>query len=346
MHGVCFQDVEKVAYQSLPNPKILEPSDAIVQVTMAGLCGSDLHVFHGRESGMDVGTVMGHEFVGIVTDTGSDVTAFSVGDRVFAPFTTNCGLCFYCRAGLTCRCEVGQLFGWRQKESGLHGGQSEFVRVPHANGTLMKVPDSVSDKNAILLGDNLSTGFFCAELADVTPAGVHAVIGCGTVGLLAIHAAKFLGAKTIVAVDMVEHRRKMAEDLGAIGTHPDQAIEMIRQATQGRGADAVMELVGLPAAQQLAYQMLRPGGIMSVIGCHCTPNFAFTPVDAYDKNLTYRTGRCPARAYMDRLTPLVADGKIDVENFITHEFAFNECERAYDIFSNRKDGCLKAVFVA
>ena len=216
--------------------------------------------------------------------------------------------------------------------------------MPLADGTLKKNPDGLSDVSALLLADNFSTGFFCAEMADITPEKTCVVIGCGTVGLLSIIAAKHLGAEKLYAVDPVPDRRKEAEALGAIPLTPENAAAVIANATDQRGADSVMELVGNPAAQQLAYQVMRPGGTMSVVGCHCTPNFAFSPIDAFDKNLTYRTGRCPARHYMDKLTDRVANGKFKIDSFVTHHFSVDESVRAYDVFSNRKDGCVKAVF--
>ncbi len=330
--------------RSLPDPVIEQPTDAIVRVQLAGLCGSDLHPFFGREVGIDPGTVMGHEFVGVVTSVGADVSSIKQGDRVCAPFTTNCGHCFFCSQGLTSRCESGQLFGWRENNQGLHGGQAELVRVPLADGTLMKIPAGISDETAILLGDNLSTGYFCADMVGIHPNGVYAVVGCGTVGLLAIGAAIRTGATYVMAIDPVESRLQLAGKLGAIGFRSgDAAVKAIQEATDGRGADGVMELVGLPAAQELAFRLIRPGGTMSVIGCHCTPEFAFGPTDAYDKNLTYRTGRCPARSYMDRLAPdLVAD-PIDLSWCITHRFDINDAVEAYDTFAHRKDGCVKAV---
>ena len=158
--------------------------------------------------------------------------------------------------------------------------------------------------------------------------------------------AKSMGAEKIFALDLVAERRQQAESLGAIGLDAGdaQAVDLIRQQTAGHGVDAVMELVGVPAAQTLAYQLLRPGGTMSVIGCHCTPNFSFSPVDAYDKNLTYRTGRCPARHYMDLLTDRVTSGEFEIDSFVSNRFSPDDCVEAYDVFSNRKDGCLKAVF--
>ena len=344
MKGVCFKSVGEVETLEMVDPEIQQPTDAILKVTMAGLCGSDLHLFHGREVGVDQGTVMGHEVVGEVVAVGGDVNKLKVGDVAFAPFTTSCGNCFYCQSGLTARCIHGQLFGWREQDQGLHGCQSEFVRVPLADGTLKKKPHGLSDVSALLLADNFSTGFFCAEMADISPEKTCVVIGCGTVGLLSIIAAKHLGAEKLYAIDPVPNRRKEAEALGAIALTPEQAVAAIADATDQRGADSVMELVGNPAAQQLAYQVMRPGGTMSVVGCHCTPNFAFSPIDAFDKNLTYRTGRCPARHYMDKLTDRVADGEFEIDSFVTHHFSVDQSVQAYDVFSNRKDGCVKAVF--
>lgn len=346
MHGVTFEAVERVACVELADPVLENPRDAIVAVELAGLCGSDLHPFFGREQGLDPGTVMGHEFVGTVLAVGSAVRAIAVGDRVFAPFSTSCGTCFYCSGGLPSRCLENQLFGWRHGGCGLHGGQAEQVRVPLADGTLAKIPAGLSDRAALLLGDNYSTGYFCAEMAGVKPGGVYAVIGCGTVGLLAILAARQLGAERIVAVDPVATRRAQAESLGAASPATEaEARDLIRHWTSGRGVDAVMELVGLPAAQRLAWELVRPGGTLSVIGCHCTPQFAFSPVEAYDKNLTYRTGRCPARAYMERLAVDVVASGLDLDRFITHEFSLQECVRGYEVFSRREQGCLKAAFV-
>ena len=344
MQGVCFQSVQQVRVCELPDPSIVDPQDAIVRVHLAGLCGSDLHAFFGRETGIDVGTVMGHEFVGEVVAIGSKVTKIAEGDRVCSPFTTNCGECHYCRIGLTSRCRRGQLFGWRESGAGLHGGQSQFVRVPLADATLLRIPDTVSAETALLLGDNLSTGYFAAEMLGIEPDGVYAVVGCGAVGLLAIQSARLLGAKRVFAIEPDDSRRAIANQLGATAfKDADRATEAINDATDGSGADGVMELVGLPAAQRSAYELIRPGGTMSVIGCHCTPNFAFSPSEAYDKNLTYRTGRCPARRYMTELLPRWTAEPQDLSWCITHDFGISDAEKAYSTFANRKDGCVKAV---
>ncbi|HTV00318.1 MAG TPA: alcohol dehydrogenase catalytic domain-containing protein, partial [Luteitalea sp.] len=215
MNGVCFQAPGQVSWSEVDDPRIEAAGDALVTVEVAGLCGSDLHPYFGREVGLDAGTVMGHEFVGVVRAVGVDVQTVRVGDRVFAPFSTSCGTCVTCQSGLTSRCERGQLFGWRSGGVGLHGGQAEQVRVPLADGTLKPVPDGLSPEAALLLGDNFSTASYCADLAAIGPDGVTVVIGCGSVGLLGILAAQALGARAIVAVDPVEERRARAAALGA-----------------------------------------------------------------------------------------------------------------------------------
>ena len=344
MRGVCFQRVEQVGVETIPDPTPLRPTDAVVEVSLAGLCGSDLHPFFGREAGLDPGTVMGHEFVGRVVAAGADVRGFAVGDRVCAPFTTSCGRCFYCRQGLSARCEHGELFGWRSGGDGLHGGQAEFVRLPLADGTLVAIPDEVDDETALLLGDNLSTGYYCARLAAVEPGSIVAVIGCGTVGLLSIAWARRFDAARVFAFDPVGERRSFAERLGAETAADEAAFRAaMLEATAGRGADAVMEVVGLPAAQRLAFDLLRPGGTLASIGCHSEPRFAFSPGDAYDKNLVYRTGRCPARWLMPKLARELANRPMDLDWCVTHRFALSDGVAAYEVFAGRRDGCIKAV---
>jgi alcohol dehydrogenase len=342
MKAICFNAVEDVSLQTLNDPHIETSTDAIVRIQTAGLCGSDFHPFFGREPGLDPGTVMGHEFVGEVIAVGSEVK-MAIGSRVCAPFTTNCGSCFYCNSGLTSRCEHGQLFGWRQSNHGLHGGQAELVRVPLADSTLIVVPDGISNDVALLVGDNLSTGRYCAELADITAGHTYAIVGCGTVGLLALASARQLGA-VLIAVDPVASRRSLARQIRAQTCAPEAAEQVVAEATDGRGVDGVMELVGLPEAQRLAYRLVRPGGTMSVIGCHCTPHFSFSPADAYDKNLTYRTGRCPARHYMPILFQELAQSTIDLSWCVTHRFSPSAAKTAYDVMSRQRDGCIKAVF--
>ena len=354
MKAITFAGKGEVAYETVPDATIEAPGDVLVRVRGAGICGSDLHPYHEREKGLDPGTVMGHEFVGEVVAVGAEVSRLRPGDSVFSPFTTSCGDCFYCRRGLTCRCESGRLFGWRHDGEGLQGGQAELVRVPLATGTLMRVPDGVSDEAALLMGDILSTGFFCAEQAGVgsldrgeraAPGSIYVVVGCGPVGLMTILAARYLGAEELFAVDTIPDRLAAAERLGAIPLDYQQEPvgEIVRAASDGRGADAVMEVVGTRAAVQGAIGMLRPGGVLSSVGVHTEDRFGFTPVEAYDKNLTFRSGRCPARAYMRRLAPLVREGEIDADFVFSHRLPLSEGRRGYEIFDRKLDGCTKVL---
>ncbi|MGB6364787.1 MAG: alcohol dehydrogenase catalytic domain-containing protein, partial [Thermoanaerobaculia bacterium] len=307
MKAITFQGIESLSYETVADPEIRAPGDVILRIRLAAICGSDLHVYHGRETGLDPGTVMGHEMLGEVVETGPDVRRFSSGDTVICPFTTSCGDCFYCREGLTARCSQGQLFGWVEKGEGLDGGQAELVRVPLADSTLVVIPDGAPIEEALLAGDVLSTGFFCAERAAVKPGSMVAVVGCGPVGLMAIVAARELGAERIFAFDSLGERLSLAEGFGAepLDHRQSESLELVREATEGRGVDAVLEAVGSPEATRLAIDVVRAGGTISAAGVHTEPQHAFSPIEAYDKNLTYRTGRCPARAYIDRVLPLV-----------------------------------------
>jgi len=364
--AITFQGVERVAYADVPEPRIEAPGDAVVRVRLAGLCGSDLHVFHGREQGLDVGTVMGHEMVGEVVEVGSAVSTLAVGRRVVAPFSTCCGDCFYCRAGLQARCERGQLFGWVEGGVGLHGCQAEACRVPLADATLVPVPDAVDDESALLAADVLATGFFAAESAGVGTAAAAAasdaasdtasntvavVVGCGPVGLCAAVACRQLGAQRVFALDPVARRREQAAAYGATALDPSgedgeaAALALVRDATGGRGADAVIEAVGSPAATRLAVDLARPGATVAAVGVHHESGFAFTPVEAYDKNLTYRAGRCPARRYLPRLLALLAAEPDLLPGFVSHRMPLAAGAEAYELFASRRESCTKVALV-
>ena len=345
MKAITFQNVGQVAFETIPDPGLLSPTDAIVKVRACAICGSDLHVFYGREQGIDHHTAMGHEFMGEVVDVGKAVKTLKKGDVVMSPFTTSCGKCFYCQTGLTCRCIHSQLFGWVEKGNGLHGGQSEFVRVPLADSTLMKVPDHVSAEEALLLGDVMSTGFFAAKQALTRRGEICVVIGCGPVGLMAVLGALHYSASRVFAIDSVRERLKMAERFGAtsIAASDPNLKALLLEATDGRGADAVLEAVGSSSAIDLAYQLVRPGGIISSVGVCNDNSLPFSPVQAYNKNLTYKTGRCPARHMMEELTPVVQSKKYPIESIFTHHVNLSAGVVAYDIFANKKDNCLKIV---
>jgi threonine dehydrogenase-like Zn-dependent dehydrogenase len=344
MKALTIHGTRDIRHETVADPTLEAPTDAIVKVQLAGLCGSDLHPYHGRER-FDAGTIMGHEFVGEVVETGVDVARIMVGDKVFCPFSTSCGECYFCRSELQSRCVHGQLFGGIEDGVGIHGGQAEFVRVPLADGTLLPVPDGTTDEQALLLGDIFSTGYYCADMAGVKPGGVYAVVGCGPVGILAIISALELGGEEIYAIDAVEKRLALARGLGAepINFESDNPTKVLRRVTQGRGVDAVLEAVGTRSAERLAFDLVRPGGTISVVGVHYD-DFSFTPGLAYTKNLTYKVGRCPARHYMEALPPLVMRSQHDIACVISHNLPLADGPRAYEMFDRKVDDCTKVVF--
>src|SRR5258705_4460281 len=260
MKALTFNGIENIKYETVADPVCAQPGDVIIKVSCCAICGSDLHVYYGRETGLDQHTCMGHEFAGEVVEVGRDVKTLAMGDRVISPFSVSCGRCYFCQIGLTSRCIENQLFGWVEHGKGLHGGQAEFVRVPLAESTLLKLPEGVSVEEGVLAGDVIATGFYSARQAQVKAGGVYAVIGCGPVGLMAILGAREYGAEKIFAVDREKSRLQVAQQWGAIpiDTSASNAVEIIRDASEGRGADAVMEAVGSAWSVQLSYDLVRP----------------------------------------------------------------------------------------
>ena len=343
MKAITFQGTRQLVLESVPDPVLVAPTDAIVRNRLTAICGSDLHVYLGRETGNTAGTPMGHEFLGEVVEVGSDVAAFRPGDVVVSPFTTSCGRCFYCERGLTSRCSKGQLFGWVENGEGLYGAQAEYVRVPLADTTVFRVPDGVDEESALFLGDILATGYFCADMAAAKPGTICAVVGCGPVGLLAIVGARELGAERVFALDVLPERLALAETFGATPIHADDARKAIANATDGRGADSVLEVVGSPDATRLAVDLVRAGGTVAAAGVHTESTFAFSPVEAYDKNITYRAGRCPVRHYMERLVPILQEKKYDLSAIVSHRLKLDDGVRAYELFEKKLEGCTKVV---
>ena len=346
LRALTFHAPEDVHHETVPDPVLREPGDAIVRVERTAICGSDLHVYHGREVGLDAGTTLGHEFLGEVVEVGPAVERFRPGDRAVSAFSTSCGTCFYCERGLTSRCEKGgEVFGWVERGAGVEGAQSELVRVPLADGTLVRCPEDTPLDEALLAGDVLSTGFFCADAAGIRPGDVVVVLGCGPVGLCAVLGAREAEAGRVLAVDRVPERLALAADYGAetIDFGAIDPVVPVREATAGRGADVVLEVVGSPQATRLGVDLLRPGGTLSAAGVHTEATFAFTPGEAYDKNLTYRAGRCPARAYAERMLTAIRDRRFDLSAMISHKIPLAEGVHGYRIFADKLDGCTKVL---
>ena len=259
MRGLVLEATGRIAFRSdLAEPALLDPRDVIVEVSAAGLCGSDLHPYEGREH-VRFGVVQGHEIVGHVLSAGSAVSTVRPGDRVLSAFTTSCGHCDPCRRGLSARCVDGWLFGYGEPDPTgrvLDGGQAERVRVPLADGTLVKVPETVTDLEAVLLTDNLPTAAYAVRRAEVGDGAAVAIVGLGSVGLLTVTATLAAGAASVLGIDPVAERRELASAMGATAAAPDDAARR-----QGQ-FDAVIEAAGTQAAQRLAFSLVRPGGTL------------------------------------------------------------------------------------
>ncbi|KAL7896022.1 GroES-like protein [Trichoderma sp. TUCIM 5745] len=301
MKAVVFGGPRSVSIQDRPVPQIQDDEDIIVKVSATALCGSELHVYRGHERPQP-GFIMGHEFTGTVVAVGSAVKSVTVGDKVVTPFTASCGKCFYCLNGASARCEKGLLFG----STKLDGGQAEYVRVPFADGTTHKAPPSISDEALILMADIFPTGFFGVKSAvSLAPPTFNinestlVVIGCGPVGLCAIVAAAELKPKHLFAIDSVDSRLEQAKKLGAepLNFVKDKAgmAARIKEVTEGRGADLVVEVVGLSPALRTAFDIVRPFGCISSIGVH-NAEIPWSGNEAYGKNIRLQMGRCPVRS--------------------------------------------------
>ncbi|MEX2424204.1 MAG: alcohol dehydrogenase catalytic domain-containing protein [Acidimicrobiia bacterium] len=320
------------------DPAIVDQTDAIIDVTLAGLCGSDLHPFEGREASAR-GVVPGHEAVGIVRMVGSQVSSISPGDRVLVPFTVSCGWCERCTEGMSSRCTSSRLFGWGDPagDAPLHGGQAGALRVPLADGTAVRVPDGIDDDTAVLLSDNFPTAWHAVSRTDWTK-GPLAVIGLGAVGLCAVAAAHARGVGDILAIDPVESRRAAATALGASTASPSEAT--------GRFG-AIVEAAGPLTAQRLAVDLADVGATISIIAVQTSEHFGIHPVNAYDKNLTIRTGRAPVRSVLAQILPGVADGTIRVptSTVVTHpDRPLSDGPELYRSFAARDGALIKAMF--
>jgi threonine dehydrogenase-like Zn-dependent dehydrogenase len=344
MRAVTFVAPFDVRTVSCPDPVLQAATDVIVRVEAAAICGSDLHVYRGVERGLDTGTVLGHEFTGTVVSAGDAVRTMRPGTRVAAPFTINCGVCWACQRGLTARCVESRVFGWVQQGAGLHGGQAELVRVPHADATLVAIGHDIPAERALLAGDVFSTGLHAVEQGGVTPGDAVAILGLGPVGLCAVLGAVAAQAGVIYAIDRVPDRLEQAQRYGATPVELDGDVDgTVRRGTDGRGVDVVIEAVGYPDATELAWRIVRPGGTISAPGVHNEPAFALTAGQLYDKNLTYRAGRAPARFWLERSLALLARQSHPLETLFSHHLSLTEAPRGYEMFNQRQTGCTKVL---
>ena len=335
MKAVVLRGVGDVGVETVPDPEIREPGDAIVEVRATAICGADLFPFHGMTPGFELGTVLGHEFAGVVRETGPGVMAFRPGQRVVNASMIQDGTCASCRAGRPTQCKGRALFGYSGVYPRLDGGQAELVRVPNADRVLYPLPDEVSDEAGVFLADILPTGYGAVVRGGARIGDSVCVVGCGPVGLMAVLCAVDIGTR-VVAVDGVQARRELAERLGAWAVPPDEAAGAVAEATGGLGADVVIEAAGSPGALDASLRLARGRGVVSVVGAHFEPDYPLDNALMFERELTLRfTIGDPSndRAY---LLGLVAAGRLDPAQVVTHRLPLADAAEAYRLFDTRE----------
>lgn len=346
MKAITLHGTGDVRVESVPDPKITAPTDAVVRITTSAVCGSDLHQYHGRVPGIEPGVVMGHEFMGIVEEVGAAVTKVKKGDRVLAPFSISCGQCEWCRMRLPTQCSTTgrAVFGGRFGKQ-YPGGQAEAIRVPFADFMCEKVPAGMRDEEVFFLGDILSTGYVCAENAGIRPGDTVAVFGAGPVGLLALQSAHLFGPSRIFVVDRVDYRLKLAEELGGTPVNLDRGdpAEQLRGLTAGRGPDAVLECVGHEVPFTQAIQSVRAGGTVSSVGVYVESSMGFPAREAFFKDLSLKMGICNARNYITPLMGLIQAGRLQPTRIITHTMPLGDAPKGYAIFDKKEDRAIKVM---
>ena len=387
MKALVWHGKEDIRCETVPDPKIEQPRDAIVKVTSCAICGSDLHLYDHFMIGMKKGDVMGHEFMGEVMDVGPGVNGrLKVGERVVVPFTIICGECEQCRRGNFSICErtnrnkekadtlfghtTAGLFGYTHLTGGYWGGQAEYVRVPFADTTHIKVPESLSDEQVLFLGDIFPTGWQAAAQAEIQPTDTVAVWGCGPVGQFTIRSAIMQGAKEVIAIDRVPERLTMAEAAGAtsINFDSESVIERLNDLTNAKGPEKCIDAVGMeshitstvdgiydrvkqalmletdrPHVLREMIYVCRPGGTLSIPGVYGGLIDKVPFGVAMNKGLTFRMGQTHVNRWTDDLTRRIEQGEIDPSFVITHNCDLDDGPAMYKKFRDKEDGCIKVV---
>jgi threonine dehydrogenase-like Zn-dependent dehydrogenase len=388
MKALTYQSVANVSVEEVPDPTILEPTDAVIRVTSAAICGSDLHLYDVFDAYLDKGDVLGHETMGVVTAIGSEVSRISVGDRVVVPFVIACGHCFMCDRGLFSQCETTQnvdtdsgadLYGYTKLYGQIPGGQAEYLGVKRADANLIKVGSELPDDRYLFLSDILPTAWQGVEYAEVPDGGTLVVLGLGPVGQFASRIGVHRGYR-VIAVDPVPERRRLAEKHGVETFDLDDDIaETIKALTDGRGADSVVDAVGMEAhdhggvglfqrvaaslpdkvaqpliqkagvdslsAMHLAFDVVRRGGTVSLSGVYGGTADPTPFLTLFDKQITIRMGQCNVQHWTDTLLPLVEDpaDPLGTEDLVTHHVPLADAPHMYEIFKKKEDGCVKVV---
>lgn len=322
-----------------PKPTIIEPTDAIVRVTLGSICTSDLHIKHGSVPRAVPGITVGHEMVGIVEELGSEVKGVSVGDRVTVNVETFCGECFYCKHGYVNNCTSphgGWALGCR-----IDGGQTEYVRVPLAEQGLNRIPNSVSDEQALFVGDVLATGFWATRISEITEEDTVLIIGAGPTGICTLLCVMLKQPKRIIVCEQSEERRNFVKQHypDVLLTTPDECEDFVKNNSDHGGADRVLEVAGGKDTFQLAWRTARPNAIVTVVALYNEAQTLPLP-DMYGKNLTFKTGGVDG-CDCEEVLQLIEEGKIDTTPLITHRFPLSRIAEAYSLFENKEDGIIK-----
>lgn len=322
-----------------PKPTIIEPTDAIVRVTLGSICSSDLHIKHGSVPRAVPGITVGHEMVGIVEQLGAEVKGVNVGDRVTVNVETFCGECFYCKHGYVNNCTSphgGWALGCR-----IDGGQTEYVRVPLAEQGLNRIPDSVTDEQALFIGDVLATGFWAARISEITEEDTVLIIGAGPTGICTLLCVMLKQPKRIIVCEQSEERRNFVKQHypNVLLTTPDECEDFVKNNSDHGGADRVLEVAGGKDTFQLAWRTARPNAIVTVVALYNEAQTLPLP-DMYGKNLTFKTGGVDG-CDCEEVLQLIEEGKIDTTPLITHRFPLSRIAEAYSLFENKEDGVIK-----
>ena len=328
-----FQLMEK------PEPVLQNERDAIVRVTLASICTSDLHIKHGSVPRAVPGITVGHEMVGVVEQVGSGVKNILPGDRVAVNVETFCGECFFCRHGWVNNCtdpDGGWALGCR-----IDGGQAPLVRVPYADQGLTRIPDSVTDRQALFVGDILATGFWAVRISDISPDDTVLILGAGPTGICTLACALLKRPKNIIVCEKDPDRRAFVRDHypEVLTVGPEDVAELVRSTSEHGGADVVLEVAGVPETFRLAWECARPNAVVTVVALYDGPQTLPLP-DMYGKNLTFKTGGVDGCDCAEILH-LIEEGRIDTTPLITHTFPLERIEEAYDLFENHRDGVIK-----
>ena len=335
MKAVVLRGPNDVRVEDVADPVLLADTDAIVRVETAAICGADLGPLHGHVPGFEYGTILGHEFAGIVVEVGSAVTAVRPGDRVVNMSLVADGTCPACRAGRMTQCSGRALFGYSGVYPRLDGAQAGLVRVPHADTVLSPLPDAVSNEAAVFLADNLPTAYDAVIRGETKPSDLVCVVGLGAVGLMAVMVAIDIGA-TVYAVDGVETRRALAAGLGAHVLEPGEARDVISAQTEGLGADVVVEAAGSPGALDAALDLARGRGMVSVVGAHFEPDYPLDNGRMFAKELTMRWSIGDSLGHRPHLIEMIAEGRIDPPAVVTHRLPLADAAEAYRLFDARE----------